>query len=110
MHNGSTSFIVNQSAVEFIRYAFAQLGFVPGDRENKSYLNCVVKNVYGVQEVVGGRKISYSHATAQLRKAVRDIGREAEGITDKSFKMQGVTAILDSGIPLEDVIMAGGVL
>jgi hypothetical protein len=48
MHNGSTSFLVHQNAVEFIRYAFAQLGFVPGDRENKSYLNCVVKNVNGV--------------------------------------------------------------
>jgi hypothetical protein len=32
---------------------------------------------------------------------------EAEGITDKSFKMQGVTAILDSGIPLEDVMHHG---
>ena len=61
----------------------------------------------GRQSVVGERQISYSHATSLLRKLVAEAGFEAGGVTDKSFKMQGVTSILDSGAPLEDVMHHG---
>jgi hypothetical protein len=107
MQNGSISYIVQQDAVAFIRYAFLKLGFVPGNREDKSFLNCVIKKVKGKQSVVGERRILYSHVTSLLQKVVAEAGFEAGGVTDKSFKMQGVTSILDSGVPLEDVMHHG---
>jgi hypothetical protein len=81
MHNGSISYIVQQEAVAFIRYAFQKLGFTPGNREDKSFLNCVIKKVKGRQSVVGERRISYSHATSLLRKLVAEAGFEAGGVT-----------------------------
>jgi hypothetical protein len=107
MHNGSCSFIVNEEVVSFIWYAFDQLGFKLGDSENKAFLNCVIKRVKKKQVVVGHRRVGYSHATLLLRKILSEVGIEAKGVTDKSFKMQGVTTIIDSGASLEDVMHHG---
>jgi hypothetical protein len=98
---------VNEEAMTFIWYAFDQLGFKLGDSENKAFLNCVIKKVKKKQVVVGYRQVGYSHATFLLRKILSEVGIEAKGVTDKSFKMQWVTTINDSGASLEDVMHHG---
>jgi hypothetical protein len=93
--------------VSFIRYALNKLGFRLRDNENKDFLNCVIKKVKKEQVVVGHRKVGYSHVTFLLRKILTEVGIEAKGVTDKTFKMQGVTIIIDSRVPLEDVMHHG---
>jgi hypothetical protein len=42
-----------------------------------------------------------------LRNMLTEVGIEAQTVTDKSFKMLGVMAILDNNVLLEDVMHHG---
>jgi hypothetical protein len=107
MHRGSVSYIVKEDAVEFIRFAFRQLGFRMGEADDKAYLNCRIHRTKKRQVVIGHRRVSYTHATKMLRNMLTEVGIEAQTVTDKSFKMLGVTSILDNNTPLEDVMHHG---
>ena len=52
--------------------------------------------------------VSQSNATKCTRELLVKEGFDGSCFTEESFKVQGVTQLLDSGEPLENVMVSGG--
>jgi hypothetical protein len=55
----------------------------------------------------GRRAVSYSVGIKDLKKMLAGIGVNESKLTEKSFKMLGVTRTLEAGMALEDVVHHG---
>jgi hypothetical protein len=111
-HNKRTTVVVaNDTAVnpvEIIRNYFKLCGFKFGRANgDKSYLNCVMRRSKAGWFADGRRSISYATATKNVQDMVSSVGLDATGITDKSFKMLGVTRTVNKGAALDDVAQHG---
>jgi hypothetical protein len=110
-HRGSRTVLVANGGpfcpVKIVRLYFQRLGLrfgtIQGDH---TYLHCRIRKS-------GGRwfpdksAASASLAQEELQATLRDIGMDPKGITDKSFKMLGVTKAMAAGIPVKDVSIHG---
>lgn len=105
-HKGNSSFVVDPLAVRLIKFSFECLGYTMGGTD-KSFLNCVLVKKKRGHKVCGTRAISYTHATKRLRFMLQEMGLPTEKVTDKSFKMLGVTSMLEGGATLEEVMHQG---
>jgi len=111
-HNGRTTVVVaNDTAVnpvEIIRNYFKLCGFKFGRANgDKSYLNCVMRRSKAGWFADGRRSISYATSTKNVQDMVSSVGLDATGLTDKSFKMLGVTRTVNKGAALDDVAQHG---
>jgi len=91
--------------VRFVRAFFFrfQLRFAgPGTPVNFRFARN--KGVYGV----GVGRLCRSNATKYFRDLMQKHGFDGAAFSEKSFKVGGVTALLDAGEPLENVQMLGG--
>jgi hypothetical protein len=77
-HKANSSFIMDETGVKVVRLAFQTFGLRMGDEGDNRPVNC------------------------DLRK-----GLQAERVSDKSFKMLGVTGMLEAGASLDDVMHQG---
>jgi hypothetical protein len=50
---------------------------------------------------------SISKAREELKQLLTDMGEESKGVTDKSFKMLGVTGTLEADTSAEEVVLHG---
>ena len=111
-HNGRMTCLVSNGTevdpVYIVRTYFRWCGFKfrlkNGDN---SLLNCVMRRTKTGWIADGRRGVSYSTATKNVRTMVTSVGEIPEGITDKSFKMKGVTRMLHAGVSTEDVAQQG---
>jgi hypothetical protein len=111
-HNGRTTCVVSNETVvnpvEIIRTYFKLCGFKFGRANgDKSYLNCVMRRCKTGWFADGRRSISYATSTKNVQDMVSTVGVDATGITDKSFKMLGVTRTVNKGAALDDVALHG---
>ncbi len=91
-HHGSSTLLKENDSgfcpVKILRLYFKRLGFNFGkEAADKSYLHCRVRKEGGWRRGDGRVAASESKAREELKALLKDIGVEAEGITDKSFKM-----------------------
>jgi hypothetical protein len=107
LHQGNSSYIVNEEACRVIRYAFREFGFRMGDKLDNRHLNCVLVRKKGGWQINSKKNLSYSNATARLRQLLKDTGIDVPRATDKSFKQLGVTGTLEAGAELEDLMHQG---
>lgn len=111
-HNGRTTCLVGNDSVvnpvNIVRSYFKLCKFKFG-RENgdTSRLNCVIRRKKCGWTADGSRKISYSTATKNLQNMLEIVGVSGERMTDKSFKMLGVTRTLNAGVATDDVAHQG---
>jgi hypothetical protein len=101
-HNGRTTCVVandtDVNPVEIIRTYFKLCGFKFGRANgNKSFLNCVMRRSKAGWFADGRRSISYATSIKNVQDMVSSVGVDATGITDKSFKMLGVTRTVNKG-------------
>jgi hypothetical protein len=112
MHKGSESFIVENielNPVQLLRTYFDLCGFkfglVNGD---KSFVNPIIfKGKSGTWRINGKKPVSYGQSTGKLRDLLISMGYEASKVTDKSFKMLGVTKTLETEVTLDEVMNHG---
>jgi len=112
MHNGTESFLVKNEVldpVQLVRDYFNICGFKFGaEQGDKSFLNSViVKGKNDTWNMLGKKAVSYGQATGKLRKLMSEMGYQSDKITDKSFKMLGVTRTLEEGVSLDEVMNHG---
>ncbi len=94
--------------MKILRLYFKRLGFNFGkEAADKSYLHCRVRKEGGWRRGDGRVAANESKAREELKALLKDMGVEAEGITDKSFKMLGVTRTMAAGVTAEAVALHG---
>ena len=111
-HNGQASCIVNNDSsvnpVELVRLYYKLCDFKFGkEKGDTSLLNCVIRRKKNTWVADGTKAISYATGTKNLRDMLAGIGIQSASLTDKSFKMLGVTRTLEKGTALEDVMHQG---
>jgi hypothetical protein len=112
MHNGTETFLVSNSGLDptqIVRKYFQlcnfKFGMANGDT---SFVNSViVKRRDGTWRADGKKHVSYSQSTGKLRDLLTSMGYEASKVTDKSFKMLGVTRTLETDVTLDEVMNHG---
>ena len=113
MHNGSECFIVQSQsgfdAVQLIRFYFEKFGLKFGAaQKDLSFVNCIVRKLKGDSWRADGVKaVSYSHSTKLLRELLTEAGIDSTKVSDKSFKMLGVTKAFENGMSLEELMHHG---
>ena len=112
MHNGSENFLMANEVldpVKLLRVYFNWCGFSFGEQNgDESFLNPVIlKGKGNTWRANGKKRASYSQSTAMLRRLVAELGHSAVKVTDKSFKMLGVTRTLEDGVTLDEVMNHG---
>jgi hypothetical protein len=107
-HNGRTTCLVAVNPVEIVRTYFKLCNFKFGQKNGEtSLVNCTMRKTKTSWFAVGRRGVCYSTSTKNVQDMVSAVGVDPTGITDKSFKMLGVTRTLNLGVPLEDVAQHG---
>ncbi len=94
--------------VEIVRTYFKLCNFKFG-RQNgdTSLVNCTMRKTKTSWFADGRRGVCYYTSTKNVQDMVSAVGIDPTGITDKSFKMLGVTRTLNLGVPLDDVAQHG---
>ena len=91
--------------VALIRLYFRRFGLKFGGQGK--LLNFRIRKVAGVYVAMPAHGLSRSNATKCTRQLLEKHGYDAANFTEKSMKVQGVTELLDSGEPLENVMVFG---
>jgi hypothetical protein len=110
-HNGQRTVITaNGSAtcpVRVLRLYYQRLGFRFGAAGGDTrYLHCRIRK-FGGQWFADSHAASMGKAREELKDLLQELGRGPERVTDKSFKMLGVTKTLNAGVPVDDVARHG---
>jgi hypothetical protein len=111
-HNGRTTCLVANDTevnpVEIVRSYFKLCNFKFG-RQNgdTSLVNCTMRRTKTSWFADGRRGVCYSTSTKNVQDMVSAVGIDPTGITDKSFKMLGVTRTVNLGVQLDDVALHG---
>ncbi len=74
---------------------------------DERYLHARIRKEAGRHRIDGWTAASSSKAREELKRLLGDMGEESRGVTDKSFKMMGVTGTLESGSSAEEVARRG---
>ena len=111
-YQGSMCVIAAQDSatcpVKLIRLYFQRFGLVfASDRSTGTYLNFRLQKTAGSWKALPGSRLSQSAATDRMRATLAKVTPDAHKFTEKSFKVSGVTALLDAGESLENVMLAG---
>jgi hypothetical protein len=112
MHEGRTSCLVATGTpycpVRLATLYFRRFGLTFGSAAgDASFVNFQVRRAAGTTLPIKHKTLSYTTATEDLRAALRSIGVDPAGISDKSVKMSGVTAAFAAGASTEEVMHLG---
>lgn len=112
MHKGSETFLVANDTtcpVYLTKLYFSICGLKFGAlNDDSSYVNAVQKkSKKGVVTVCKDKQLKYEQSTKKLQQLVDEMGLKGKGVTDKSFKMLGVTRALENGITLDEAMTHG---
>ncbi len=107
-HNGQSSFLVENDSivnpVQIIRTYFKLCGFKFGQANgDTSLVNSIIRRTKSGWKADGTKGVSYSTGTRDIRTMLASAGIFVDKVSDKSFKMLGVTKTLESGTALENV-------
>jgi hypothetical protein len=111
-HNGRTTCLVANDTVvnpvEIVCTYFKLCNFKFGQKNgDTSLVNCTMRKTKTSWFADGRRGVCYFTSTKNVQDMVSTVGVDPTGITDKSFKMLGVTRTLNLGVPLDDVAQHG---
>ena len=111
-HRGNITKMVQNGTtfcpVFITRFYFRRFGFLFGNQDrDRRFVNCRLRKVDNTWNPQSGVGLSQTTATEQLRALLTQLGVCAEGVTDKSVKMEGVTRMLDAGAAMIDVANQG---
>ena len=112
MHNGQTT-ILKANGTDMcpvrITHKFCQIvGLKIGsDHKDSRHLHCRIRKQAGGWAAVAGGPASASKAREELAKLLRSSGMCDKGITDKSFKMLGVTRMMEAGASADETALHG---
>ncbi len=101
--NGTELCPVRMTALYFGRFGL-QLGPENGD---STYLHFRIRKMQGQWQADGRVPASSSKARKELHDLLRDMDMDIAGVTDKSFKMLGVTSMIENGVQSEEVALHG---
>ncbi len=101
--NRSTFCPVKLSVLYYKRFNF-KMGMENGDN---SFLHARIRKRGGTHIADGRVAASSSRAREELQHLLKDMGEDGQGVTDKSFKMLGVTRTLEAGTTAEEVTIHG---
>ncbi len=100
-HNGQSTLLKrngsNLCPVKIVKIYF-KIGSQEGDT---SYLHCVIRKRAGSRYADSRQAASQATSREEMTATLLDMGFHPVGITDKSFKMLGVTEALRAGMTLE---------
>ncbi len=96
------------SPVLIVKLYYKRMGFKFGTAaSNNSYLHCVIRRVAGRRYGDGRQAASQATSREEITQTMTKMGFSARGVTDKSFKMLGVTQALKAKMTLEEVAQHG---
>ena len=112
MHKGQTTILkANDTDMCPVRitHKFCQLVGLKIGAEHKDsrHLHCRIRKQAGGWAAAAGSPASASKAREELAKLLRSSGMSDKGITDKSFKMLGVTRMMEAGASAEETALHG---
>ena len=112
LHKGQVTHLKsNETAfcpVKVTKLYFKRMGFEWGDEgDDRRFVHCRFQKSGGWFKPAQAGPASMSKAREELTKLLRSMGVDPTGITEKSFKMLGVTATLEAGATSEEVAMQG---
>ncbi len=111
-HRGNVTVLAaNESGmcpVKIVRIYFRRFGLRFGQEQgDQTPLHFRIRRVGGLCYADKKYLASESLAREELQALLRDMGVETEKVTDKSFKMLGVTETLQAGVPVQEVALHG---
>ncbi len=111
-HNGQSTLLKRNGSdlcpVRIVKIYFKRLGFKFGSQGgDTSYLHCVIRKRAGSRYADGRQAASQATSREEMTATLLDMGFNPVRITDKSFKMLGVTEALRAGMTLEQVAQHG---
>jgi hypothetical protein len=84
--------------VRLTKIYFNAMGLRPGiDGQDTKHLHCRLPKLAGRWMAAEGGPASISKGREELKELLREAGRQGRGITDKSFKMLGITRMMEAG-------------
>ena len=89
---------------EYYKQLGLRMGYAAGDER---HLCCRIRKSKGVWKAATGAPASLSKAREELKALLQQTGLGDKGITDKSFKMLGVTNMMAAGATAEEVALRG---
>jgi hypothetical protein len=94
--------------VKITELYFSRFGYRWGQEGgDERFLHARIWKTGGRHVIDGQTAASLSKAREELKRLLRDMGEESRGVTDKSFKMLGVTGTLEAGTSAEEVALHG---
>ena len=112
MHRGQVT-VVKGNGSEFCPVKLAELYFhqlqlrMGEENQDKRYVYCRIRKVAGRWTAATGQAASASKARESLQVLLKKAGCETKGVTAKSFKMLGVTKMMEAGMTAEEVAIHG---
>jgi hypothetical protein len=112
MHQGQTTVVTANGTslcpVRLTELYFRRFGLRWGkEGADERYLHARIRKIGGTHVMDGRVAASTGKAREELKKLLEEMGVNSEGVTDKSFKMLGVTNTLEAGAPAEEVALHG---
>jgi hypothetical protein len=77
------------------------------ENEDRTYLHFRIRKEGGQWTADGRCPASASKAREELQRLLGSMDIDKKGVTDKSFKMLGVTSMLEKGAQFEEVALHG---
>ena len=111
-HNGQST-LLKKNGTDFcpvliVKLYYKRMGFSFGrEAGDSSYLHCVIRRAAGRRYGDGKQAASQATSREEIIETMTEMGYSARGVTDKSFKMLGVTQALTAGMTLEEVAQHG---
>ena len=112
LHEGRTTMLAaNQGdtcPVRLVKLYYKRFGLKFGEAaSDTSYLHCRIRKHGGRHYADKKHQASMSLAAEELKGILAEMGEESGGVSDKSFKMLGVTRTLEAGASAEQVSLHG---
>ena len=112
MHKGNVTMLEKNGSVicpvrlvtEYCKMLGLRVGGGAGDDR---HLFCRIRKGKGSWSADKGAPASLSKAREELKQLLQQSGMADKGITDKSFKMLGVTSMMAAGLSAEEVALHG---
>ena len=112
MHRGNVTMLEENGSVicpvrlvtEYCKMLGLRMGREAGDTR---HLYCRIRKGVGSWSADKGAPASLSKAREELKQLLQQSGMADKGITDKSFKMLGVTSMMAAGLSAEEVALHG---
>ncbi len=111
-HNGQSTLLKENGTdfcpVRLIKLYYKRFGWQFGAASrDEAYLFCMMRKSGGLRYGDGKHVASASKAREELQQLMKEMGGDGAGVTDKSFKMLGVTKSLEAGLTVEEAALHG---